>query len=705
MTALGLSGWIVAVIAAGVLGLLLRREQRRLAASRQDCAELDSRLAADRALQDDDTARLAQLESAIEDGRRRLEDEASARDGLLTMINHLPRMLWRRDATLALTFCNSAYARAVGQSVAQVLAEGSELVESADREAARELAARALASKTPQSANFYIVAEGERRLLEITEYPLPDGTLFGYARDLTEMRELQAELERHSEAQRAVLEKLGVGIAILGGDMRLSFHNAAYARLWDLDEAFLLKQPHFSTVLERLRETRRLPEQADFAQYREQLLRQYETLIEPYEQLVHLPDGTTLRTTVHPHPQTGVIFTVEDVTDSLRLERTYNTLLEVQRETLDNLYEGVAVYGADGRLRLSNPAFARIWHLSEDILETQPHVREVVGLCRALFDVSDKAWPELAETLVARATEPESTGGRLDRADGTVVSWGQVPLPDGASLFTYIDVTDTTRVERALRERGDALAAADRLKSEFIANISYELRTPLNTIVGFAEILQHQYFGALNERQAEYCDSIVKASNRLISLINNILDLATIEAGYLELDRKDVDVYELLAGAQQLWQERARALEVELKLECPRDIGELSCDERRMTQAISNLLSNAINFSPGGGTITLSAARGEDEIRIDVTDSGVGIAAEDHARVFDTFAHGESGEAVPRGAKGAGLGLALVKSLVELHGGQVALDPRREKGTQVTCRLPLSHPPATGKPLPPAEPV
>jgi signal transduction histidine kinase len=289
------------------------------------------------------------------------------------------------------------------------------------------------------------------------------------------------------------------------------------------------------------------------------------------------------------------------------------------------------------------------------------------------------------ETRVARATEPEPRNGRRERADGSIVDWALLPLPDGASLFTFLDVTDSIRVERALRERAEAMETADRLKSEFIANVSYELRTPLNAIVGFAEILENQYFGELNERQLEYSRGIVVSSERLTALINDILDLASIEAGYLELDVAPVDLRALLDSVQTLAHERAHHQSITLKLDCPKDIGSLVADGRRLKQALFNLLSNAIKFTPAGGVVTASVERADSEVRLIVSDTGVGVRQEDIERVFDKFerAGGQSGQS------GAGLGLSLVKSLIELHGGWVELDSEPARGTRVTCHLPI----------------
>jgi len=268
-----------------------------------------------------------------------------------------------------------------------------------------------------------------------------------------------------------------------------------------------------------------------------------------------------------------------------------------------------------------------------------------------------------------------------------VVDWAQVPLPDGQVLYTFVDVTDSIHVERALMERNEALETADRLKSEFIANISYELRTPLNAIIGFAEILGNQFFGPLNERQVEYSNAIVESSQRLITLINDILDLASIEAGYLHIDLETVDVRELMDTVYGLVRERAHNQGLELSLDCAPDIGVFKADSRRLKQALFNLVSNSLKFTPTGGRITLSAQRNEEQMRLSVVDTGVGIAEKDQDRVFGSF---ERGSRQGR-QSGVGLGLSLVRSLIELHGGNVSLESELDGGTKVTCQIPLGQ--------------
>src|SRR6516165_10009647 len=259
-----------------------------------------------------------------------------------------------------------------------------------------------------------------------------------------------------------------------------------------------------------------------------------------------------------------------------------------------------------------------------------------------------------------------------------------VPLPDGNVLLTYLDVTDTSRVERALRERNEALETATRLKSEFIANVSYELRTPLNAVIGFAEILNNQYFGDLNSRQLDYSFGILASSQQLLTMINDILDLATIEAGYMLLETARVDIREMLEAVLTLTRERARSRNLDLELHCPPDIGAIEADERRLKQAAFNLISNSIRFTPPGGTITLEAERRDGELLLTVADTGVGIPPSDRTRILEKFERGTR-------QSGAGLGLALVKSLIELHGGTVVIEAASGQGTRITCRLPLAQ--------------
>ena len=608
---------------------------------------------------------------------------AASAAGLRDWLDAVPVPVWRRDSEFAIVDCNAAYAAALDAARAAVLAESREIASASARNKALALARAAVATGVPQSESRHVVIAGSRRLLAVTEIPERGGGTIGFALDRTDLESAQGELARHVSAHGVVLESIHAAVAIYGGDKRLKFFNAAFAALWGLEADWLAGEPALDEVLERLRERRRIPELVDFRGFKRQQLATFTSLIEPQQEMMHLPDGRTLSMSVSPHPLGGLTFVYEDVTDRLALESSYNTLIEVQRETLDNLFEGIAVFGSDARLKLYNPAYRRIWALDEADLAGEPHVSEIVDKTRAFYD--DRGdWLAVRQEVIAQVTDHAPSAAPLDRRDGSKLEVAATPLPDGNVLLTCLDVTDTARVERALRDRAEALETAGQLKSEFIANVSYELRTPLNAIIGFAEILANQYFGTLNQRQVDYSRGILDSSHRLLSLINDILDLATIEAGYMVLETGRVDVYEMLQSVMILTRERARNQELDLVLACPPKIGTIEADERRLKQALFNLISNAIKFTPPGGSIRVEARREDDDFVLSVADTGIGIPSADQARIFDKFERGS-----PQAPQsGAGLGLSLVKSLVELHGGTVTIESAPDTGTTVRCRLP-----------------
>ncbi|MFV3074760.1 ATP-binding protein [Niveispirillum fermenti] len=602
---------------------------------------------------------------------------------LRALLADLPLPLWRRTPALEIDWCNRAYARLLDSTPDQVLTQGAELPGGL-LGSPRDLAQRALAAGAAQEEERFLVVDGDRRLFQFTETPLPSGGLAGLAIDRTIERSLRDELARHIDAHAEVLHQLGSAIAIYGPDMRIKFHNHAYARLWDMDTGWLADEPTYGEVLEDLRARRKLTEEADFPRWKKQQLALFTSLIEPMEQLLHLPDGRTLRSLSVPHPFGGLMFVAEDVTHTLALESSYNTLMAVQQETLDNLAEGVAVFGGDGRLKLYNPAFLRVWSLNDGLTRGEPHLARLVDIVRPLLDEGGD-WDREREKLVGHLLQRRADAGILRRADGSVLRYAVVPLPDGAVLFSCLDVTDSDRVEMALRASNEALEAADRLKAEFIANVSYQLRTPLNAIMGFAEILHNQYFGPLNARQQEYAKGVLEASRRLLSLVNDILDLATIEAGFMVLEHDRVDIAQLLHSVAGLTRDWARKQSLDLRVDMPDQIGAMEGDEKRLKQALFNLVSNAIKFTPPGGRITLSAARVGEEIVLSVADTGVGIASDEHQRVFERFERGTTGQGGPAGA---GLGLSLVKSFIELHGGSVEISSDGQSGAIIRCRLP-----------------
>src|SRR5262249_42280808 len=223
-------------------------------------------------------------------------------------------------------------------------------------------------------------------------------------------------------------------------------------------------------------------------------------------------------------------------------------------------------------------------------------------------------------------------------------------------------------LERTVAERTRELRAASEHKSEFLANMSHELRTPLNAIIGFTQVLQQKLFGDVNDKQEEYLEDIHSSSNHLLELINDVLDLSKVEAGQIALQKEPFSLRESLERGVVMVKEGAIKKGVSLSLEPDPDVELVTADERRIHQVVFKLLSNAVKFTPPGGTVDVSSAQRNGEVIVSVKDTGPGIAPEDYERIFEEFQQTEVGQ---EQREGTGLGLALSKKLIELHGGRI----------------------------------
>jgi signal transduction histidine kinase len=621
---------------------------------------------------------LSGIERELADLSIRLEKELREAQAWRSLAEALPVPIWTRDRTGKIAFANAAYAQAAeALDGADAVQRGIELF---DAPVPEELARGAEESPILR-ARLPTVVAGVRRSFDVMSFPSQEGSA-AIAVDATDEEVLRAQVERMNQACRRILDQLSIGVAIFGPDHRLSFYNTAYQTIWDLDSGFLDHGPTDSAVLDQLRVERKLPEEKDFKEWKARLHAAYEGL-DSKEHTWHLPDGRMLRVITMAYPDGGAVYLFRDNTRRLELERRFDSLIKVQGETLDNLSEAVAVFASDGRLRLFNPVFARMWKLDSNALALRPHIEAVIGWCHA--QVGDSPlWRALRGAITAiEAREPVT--GRLERRDGSVVDCATVPLPDGATLVTFADMTDSANVERALRERNEALEQADKIKVNFVHHVSYELRSPLTNIIGFSHFLGEPETGPLSDRQREYLGYIQVSTNALLAIINNILDLATIDAGAMRLNLGPVDIRATMEAAAEGVQDRLVQSGISLNIRAAPDIGSFVADGSRVRQALFNLLANAIGFSPPGETVTLSAQRLKDAIVFSVTDHGPGIPREVQDKVFDWFETHSLGSR----HRGTGLGLSLVRSFVELHGGKVTLDSAVGRGTTVTCIFPL----------------
>lgn len=610
----------------------------------------------------------------IEEARRLVSQDPMA---FLDMLGRAPFPAWRMNASGRLEWVNQAYVAAVeGKALDEVLQEQIALDNTMI-----DQAQRATSDGEVVSDGRVVVIEGRRRALQFQVFPVSGGAA-GFAIDVTEGEEAKAALKRFRRAHDETLNHMAEAVVVFDRSQRLNFYNTAFSRLFKLDDAWLNDRPAHGQFLDRMREKRLLPEQADYADWRSHELARYDqpSTEETPDELWPLPDGRTLRVARQRHPLGGLMLIFEDKTDEMALTARYNTLINVQRATLDKLHEAVAVFGANGRLQLHNNAFEDLWGFEAVELDGQPEFDAVAETCASLF-ADDRVWTDIK----GRVTDPspqarKQVTGEMRRSDGRVLTYLTRPLPDGATLICWDDVTDSRRIEEALRERAEALETSERIKTEFVEHVSYQLRTPLTTINGYADMLAQGFAGELSDRQREPMSAIQQAAEHLAKLVDDILDVAAIDAGQLELDLGDVDLGDVVREAAELVQARAEHHKIKLEVAVDAELGLLRADRNRLKQVSMNLLSNAIRHVRVEGHVTIGARGDADELTLWVKDDGEGIAPEKQASVFERFSRGERG--------GAGLGLALVKEIAELHGGWVELQSEPGKGTHVACHLP-----------------
>lgn len=617
--------------------------------------------------------------AAAHDAERRAE----ALDGLTRLIEASPFPIWHRGPDLALSMVNSAYVAAVeAESGAQVVAEGIELIDEADGRNAIEEAAEVRDRGEASRRTLPATIAGERRMVRIVELPVGPRGVAGFAIDIDDQEQTRAELSRFQAAQRDMLDRLSAGVAQFGRDRGLIFCNQPFARLFGLAPDFLSDRPEFDRVIDAMREARKLPEPRDFPSWKAERRAWFLAGTEAVEEDWELPDRRHLRVLAQPLPDGGLLAIFEDRTRQIMLESDRERMVQVQNTTFDSLAEGIAVFASNRRLKLWNDRFRTLWGLEAELLNERPLVETLAAELAPC--ARTKRQGMLVRDLVRGAiVSRRSRAGRMTLADGREFNLAAIPIAGEDVLFTTLDVTDSARVETALRERTAALEEADRIKTAFVSNISYELRTPLTSIAGFAEMMASGYAGDLDDNAKEYVAAILSSVGRLGALIDDVLDLTQSDTGGLLLAEEEVDIAELVDGLIAPARELAEDKGIIFSSVVEPSAGTTTGDRRRLGQAVMNLLRNAMQMTPAGGAVRLLCDGDDDAARIVVADTGPGIEPVDQTRIFDRFQR--SGDGAERGA---GLGLPLARQFVEAHGGALSLKSEPGEGAQFTMTLP-----------------
>ncbi|MGV3491917.1 MAG: PAS-domain containing protein [Devosia sp.] len=603
-------------------------------------------------------------------------DHSTAR----TVLASLGKPAFLRDGAGRLIFANSAYhdlARAMGRSTNE--SQPAELFDAGLVQRNRAVLGDA---RKPQTTK---VTLGELGDFDVVDFPVNGGSA-GYLHARIEAGQREQGLSHLS----AIIDALATPIAIFNANRGLVQVNRAYAALWGLDPDWLKLGMDERAILDRLRTDGKLPNDPDYHGWRARHLNSYQLRgpqeLEPW----HLPDGRTVQVIAAPAgPQGGVIYVYEDITAQLRLKSQHRAVLDVQRSTLNALSEAVAVFGTNGRMTLSNPKLSTLWKLPGNLLADNPHIDQIAdAAAQALPEDGATIWRELKRSIIDLNPTRSDKQARITRADGKLIDYAIVRLPDGQTMMTFLDVTESANYQRVLKERNDALVTADRLKDAFVQNVSYELRSPLTNIIGFADLLASGAAGELNDKQASYTNFIRASSATLGVLIDNILDLANVDAGIAELQPEPVNVTTLVekarAGLSATFPEVEGKQALNLKVVIEPELPPFVADGTRIVNVLYNLLSNAARFSEPGGEITLTVSGRTGRIQFVIEDEGAPMSEEMRQALLDRT----DSLAGSTRQRGSALGLNIVRAFVNMHGGTISLERREPRGTRVIVSLP-----------------
>ncbi len=617
----------------------------------------------------------------LRDAARRAQDDFSA---LVGLIEAAPMPMWFRGPDGELRLVNSAYVEAVaGEDARQVVADGVELVENIDGLTAKQIALQAAGKHLPIERIVPATIGGQRRSLRVSDLPLGQEGIAGYAVDIEDMEQLGRDFRAFREAQRAMLDQLSAGVAQFDVRRQLTFANQPFLRIFGLKPAVLIDPSPFERLLDLARDGGKVPEARDFPAWRREKAGWFLSN-EPQEEAWSLADGTHLRVVAQPLPDGGLLLIAEDRTEQLRLSANRDTLLRTRTATFDSLFESIAIFAPDGKLQLWNRRFAADWGLDDTILDSHPRIETLLERIAARLKKPERA-RSVGDVVRAATLDRRQTGGRAMLADGRTLEFAGVPLPDGNGLLTVLDITDSQKAEEALKQRAAALEEADALKTRFLANMSYEFRTPLTSIGGFAELLEAGLGGDLSAQGHEYVAAILASVGRLGEQIESVLDLSQSEAGMLPLVSEEIELYPLVTRLVEDRAPRIREAGLTLDLRGDKGVGRITGDARRLARAIGHVLDNAIAATPAGGRVLVELSGRKGRARIVVSDNGPGMDAATLARALEGIKLSADGKAIERRQ---GLGLPLARRLVEAHGGTLELLSEPGQGTAAIIDLP-----------------
>lgn len=362
---------------------------------------------------------------------------------LQDLLDNIPYPVWLRDDKLRLINCNKKYLEFSGnKNKENALAESSEICGPSGESISQNLALLAHTTNRTKKAVINVVKNGERLVMEAVETPfhvedsLDKIYTAGALIDVSELDELKRNLKLHQNAQLEILGTLGTAFAVFNQQLKLAFYNQSFARLWHLESVWLEQQPNYSAFLDVIREKRLLPEVPDYLMFKNEEQKEFSKIIEPKEDMLHLPNGKTFRRVRAPHPMGGLIFAYEDISDKLATTSAYNALLSVQTEMLENLFEAVVIFGPEGRLKYYNQAYLKLWDARKNFLNQEPSLYELLDSQKKFFS-KDEDWNSLKKDIAEHLLSMTTKTFILNRNEIDDIEVAAVNLSDGSLMISY----------------------------------------------------------------------------------------------------------------------------------------------------------------------------------------------------------------------------------------------------------------------------
>lgn len=582
--------------------------------------------------------------------------------------------IWKNDSEGNLVWGNPAFLRAVEF---ETLDEAIDANARFDMKSQIEVQAALKGQTTIDTRAISI--DGKRRMMRVLCAPAFDGTM-GIAFDINHEFQTQEILKREAKAHLEVLNGLTDAVVVFDNSRHLQTYNNAFLKLWGLEESWLLERPSHEEWLDRLRAKSWISIPKDYLKWRNEEIAHYQAASSIPDEVWTLRDGRVLRIMRQRQPNGGLLILFEDISDKTTLQALYKTQIEVSKATLDRLLEGVAVFTSAGRLALANSAFCKIWDIDNE--------GGALGMGFDEFNIRAAklyAYDEFWHELNARICDPTPTGrretsGQITLKSQTTLDWLTRPLPDGATLVVFRDVTAQVRIASVLSEKAMAHQDADKLKTAFLEKVSYQLRTPLTTISGYADALLEGIADEITPLQRNFLTAVHQASKQLERMIDDLLSVAMVDAGQAPLELSDVNIPAVLEQVRQMAATKIDDTQVDVEI-IDEGAGIIRADDLKIRQIMFNLVENAMRTASPGDTIKVGARRIEDTLRLYVSSPN---------HNFDPLAAPMEFEAFTEVSKRGGLGLVLVKKFVELHGGWIAMGAKEQSVLTITCHLPVN---------------